>query len=112
MQMILKYKSLTNWVFTDNPMYAFYNDLIVPPEIAVISYKRINSGDLTFTKMLAILNKYHPEQVILTRWTTQIKSEKSLMDYINANYSITYTNSIKTEEHYVLKNLSKVLNHL
>jgi len=67
MQMILKYKSLTNWVFTDNPMYAFYNDLIVPPEIAVISYKRINSGDLTFAEMLAILNKYHPEQIILTR---------------------------------------------
>ncbi|BAU04306.1 ArnT family glycosyltransferase [Fischerella sp. NIES-3754] len=103
MQMILKYKSLTNWVFTDNPMYAFYNDLIVPPEIAVISYKRINSGDLTFAEMLAILNKYHPEQIILTRWTTQIKSDKNLMNYINNNYSLTYTNATKTEEHYVLK---------
>ena len=107
MQMILKYKNFTNWVFTDNPMYAFYNDLIVPPEIAVMSYKRINSGDLTFTEMLAILNKYHPEQIILTRWTTQIKNDKNIMDYINNNYSITYTNSTKTEEHYVLKNLQQ-----
>ncbi|PLZ14878.1 glycosyltransferase family 39 protein [Fischerella thermalis] len=103
MQMILKYKSLTNWVFTDNPMYAFYNDLIVPPEIAVMSYKRINSGDFTFTKMLAILNKYHPEQIIFTRWTTQIKSDKNMINYINNNYSLTYTNATKTEEHYVLK---------
>jgi hypothetical protein len=103
MQMIIKYKSFTKWVFTDNPMYAFYNDLIVPPEIAVISYKRINSGDLTFAEMLAILNKYHPEQIILTRWTTQIKNDKNLMNYINNNYSLTYTNATKTEEHYVLK---------
>jgi 4-amino-4-deoxy-L-arabinose transferase-like glycosyltransferase len=107
MQVIIKYKIFTNWVFTDNPMYAFYNDLIVPPEIAVMSYKRINSGDLTFTEMLAILNKYHPEQLILTRWTTQIKSDKNIMDYINNNYSLTYTNAIKTEEHYVLKNLQQ-----
>ncbi|WP_315791623.1 ArnT family glycosyltransferase [Fischerella sp. JS2] len=103
MQMVMKYKNLTHWVFTDNPMYAFYNDLIVPPEIAVMSYKRINSRDLTFREMLAILNKYHPEQIILTRWTTQIKSDKNLMDYINNHYSMTYTNSTKTEEHYVLK---------
>ncbi len=84
-------------------MYAFYNDLIVPPEIAVMSYKRINSGDFTFTKMLAILNKYHPEQIIFTRWTTQIKSDKNMINYINNNYSLTYTNATKTEEHYVLK---------
>ncbi|TFI55768.1 glycosyltransferase family 39 protein [Mastigocladus laminosus UU774] len=103
MQMVEKYKNFTNWVFTDNPMYAFYNDLIVPPEIAVMSYKRINSGDLTFAKMLAILKKYRPEQIILTRWTTQIKSDKNIMDYLNANYSKTYANTAKSEEQYILK---------
>ncbi|MCP6762748.1 MAG: glycosyltransferase family 39 protein [Fischerella sp. CENA71] len=103
MQMVEKYKYLTNWVFTDNPMYAFYNDLIVPPEIAVMSYKRINSGDLTFTKMLGILKKYRPEQIILTRWTTQINNDKNIMDYINTHYSKTYANTAKTEEQYILK---------
>ncbi|MBW4432260.1 MAG: glycosyltransferase family 39 protein [Pelatocladus maniniholoensis HA4357-MV3] len=102
MQMVEKYKYFTNWVFTDNPMYAFYNNLLVPPEIAVMSYKRINSGDLTFAKMLAILKKYHPEQIILTRWTTQIKNDKNIMDYINANYSKTYENTAKSEEQYIL----------
>ncbi len=102
MKMVEKYKYFTNWVFTDNPMYAFYNDLIVPPEIAVMSYKRINSGDLTFAKMLAILKKYRPEQIILTRWTTQIKKDKNIMDYINVNYFKTYENTAKSEEQYIL----------
>ncbi|KOP25443.1 glycosyl transferase family 39 [Hapalosiphon sp. MRB220] len=105
-QMVKKYKSFTNWVFTDNPMYAFCNDLIVPPEIAVMSYKRINSGDLTFDKMLVILKKYRPEQIILTRWTTQIENDINLKDYINNNYSKTYENTAKSEEHFILNQLT------
>ncbi|MCX7594835.1 MAG: glycosyltransferase family 39 protein [Fischerella sp.] len=102
-QMVLKYKNSTQWIFTDNPIYGFYAGLRVPPEIAVMSYKRLNSGDLTSTKMLAVLQDYRPEQIILTRWTGQIKSDRNLMNYIKDNYSRTYSNHLETEEHYVLK---------
>lgn len=103
MQMVLKYKNSTQWIFTDNPIYGFYAGLRVPPEIAVMSYKRLNSGDLTSTKMLAVLQNYRPEQIILTRWTSQIKSDRHLMTYISDNYSKTYSNEQEIEEHYVLK---------
>ncbi|RUR85202.1 hypothetical protein PCC6912_13180 [Chlorogloeopsis fritschii PCC 6912] len=103
MQQVLKYKDATNWIFTDHPIYAFYAKLRVPPEIAVMSYKRLNSGELTSPEILAVLQNYRPEQIVLSRWTSQLKSDNKFMAYINDNYSKTYTNEIGSEEHYILK---------
>jgi 4-amino-4-deoxy-L-arabinose transferase-like glycosyltransferase len=103
MQLVAKYKNSTQWIFTDRPIYAFYAGLRVPPEMAVMSYKRLNSGDLTSKELLAILQKYHPEQILLARWTSQIKNDSNLMDYINENYSKTYGDDKGTVEHYLKK---------
>ncbi len=103
MQLVLKYKTSTHWMFTDNSIYAFYAGLRVPPEIAVMSYKRLNSGELTFKELLAVFQNYRPEQIVLCRWTSLIKSDRNLISYINDNYSKTYTNAQGTEEHYILK---------
>ncbi|MBP5975849.1 hypothetical protein HW132_24695 [Brasilonema sp. CT11] len=102
MQLVLKYKGSTQWVFTDRPIYAFYAGLRVPPEMAVMSYKRLNSGDLTSKELFAVLQKYRPEQIILDRWTGQIKSDSQLTAYINKNYSKTYTDEKGITEHYIL----------
>jgi 4-amino-4-deoxy-L-arabinose transferase-like glycosyltransferase len=101
-KLVLKYKSSTQWVFTDRPMYALATGLRVPPEIAVMSYKRLNSGNLTSKDLVTVLQNYHPEQIVLDRWTSQIKSDRQLMFYINKNYSKTYTNEKGTVEHYIL----------
>jgi 4-amino-4-deoxy-L-arabinose transferase-like glycosyltransferase len=106
MQLVLKYKSSTHWVFTDRPIYAFYAGLRVPPEIAVMSYKRLNSGDLTSKELLAVLQNYHPEQIVLDRWAGQIKSDSQLTAYINKNYSKTYTDEKGITEHYILSALN------
>ncbi|NJR74430.1 MAG: glycosyltransferase family 39 protein [Scytonema sp. CRU_2_7] len=106
MQLVLKYKKSTQWVFTDRPIYAFYAGLRVPPEIAVMSYKRLNSGDLTPKELLAVLQKYRPEQIFLDRWTGQIKSDSQLTAYINKNYSKTYTDEKGRTEHYILSTLN------
>ncbi|MBW4634092.1 MAG: glycosyltransferase family 39 protein [Iphinoe sp. HA4291-MV1] len=106
MQLVLKYKSSTQWIFTDRPIYAFYAGLRVPPEIAVMSYKRLNSGDLTSKELLAVLQKYRPEQIFLDRWTGQIKSDNQLTAYINKNYSKTYTDKKGITEHYILSALN------
>jgi 4-amino-4-deoxy-L-arabinose transferase-like glycosyltransferase len=102
MQLVLKHKNSTQWLFTDRPIYAFYAGLPVPPEIAVISYKRLNSGSLTTKDILAILQNYRPEQIVLARWNSIIKGDSKIMDYINENYSRTYINKEGTEEHYIL----------
>ncbi len=102
MQLVEQYKHSTRWMFTDRPIYAFYAGLYVPPEIAVISYKRLNSGQLTTKYMLSILQTYRPEQILLGRWLSLFKSDREFMAYVNNNYSKTYTNEKGTEEHYVL----------
>ncbi len=102
-QLVLQHKHNTKWLFTDRPIYAFYAGLKVPPEIAVMSYKRINSGDITTQKLLEILQKYHPEQIVLARWTSQIKADTKIMDYLTANYLQTYSDRKNAEEHYLLK---------
>ncbi len=107
MQSVLKYKNSTNWIFTDRPIYAFYAGLPVPPEIAVISLKRINSGKLTNQEMLAVLQKYRPEQILFGRIHSQISSDQNISSYINKYYTKTYSDGEKIveHEHYILSSL-------
>lgn len=106
-QLLLKHKKLTHWVFTDRPIYAFSAGLRVPPEMAVISYKRLNSGNLTSKQLLTILQNYCPEQMVLGRWISQIKSDSDFMAYVNENYSKIYTDEKNTVEHYLLNKVHK-----
>jgi 4-amino-4-deoxy-L-arabinose transferase-like glycosyltransferase len=106
-QLVMKYKDSTQWMFTDRPIYAFYAGLRVPPEMAVMSYKRFNSGSLSSQNLLTILQQYRPEQIVLARWTERIKSDRKIMDYINKNYLKTYTSLKGDEEHYIWANKTK-----
>lgn len=95
---LLEYKQSTQWVFTDLPIYAFYTGLRVPPEIAVLSKKRLLSGNIRISDLLSILQTYHPEQVVLGRFP-EIHYE--LSTYLHKNYLKTYETSSVT--HYLVK---------
>ena len=58
----------TNWVFTDRPMFAFLTKLPVPPFLAVLSSKRLLSGELTQAEILQVLETYKPEMVLSGRF--------------------------------------------
>ncbi len=107
LQSVLKYKSSTNWVFTDRPIYAFYANLPVPPEMAVISSKRINSGKLTHQEMLGILKKYRPEQIVIARMNFYILNDPDISNYVNKFYTKTYSNKkdLTEHKHYILSSL-------
>ncbi|MBV6622802.1 MAG: glycosyltransferase family 39 protein [Rivularia sp. (in: Bacteria)] len=110
LQLVIKYKDSTNWVFTDRPIYAFYANLPVPPEMAVISSKRINSGKLTNQEMLEILKKYRPEQIVIARMDFHILNEPEIRNYVNKYYTKTYSNKkdskdLREHEHYILSSL-------
>jgi hypothetical protein len=62
------FKEVTNWVVTDLPMFAYRVGLLVPPESAVFSAKRVETGYLTDAELLAVLQEYNPEQVLLGRF--------------------------------------------
>lgn len=65
--LMAEYAHLTNWVYTDRPMFAFRTQLPVPPYLAVLSKKRIAAGVLTEDQILEILVEYEPEQVFSGR---------------------------------------------
>lgn len=107
MNLVLKHKDSTQWIFTDRPIYAFYAGLPVPPEIAVMSDKRLKSGNLTFDDIINVLKKYRPEQIVLGRWIETFKSNSQFSTYLNGNYSKTYQDDKGTVEHYLLKESSR-----
>lgn len=99
---LLKYKQNTKWLFTDLPIYAFYADLNVPPEIAVFARKRLASGYLTEELITSVMQTYHPEQVILGRFP---EIHNYLGYYLKENYSKIYDK--KFTKHYLLQGLNR-----
>jgi 4-amino-4-deoxy-L-arabinose transferase-like glycosyltransferase len=81
----------TSWIFTDCPIYAFYADLKVPPEIAVLSFIRIESQAVTAAQMLAVFEQYQPQQALLCKSPTV---RNYVQDYLNQHYTQTYTNKV------------------
>ncbi len=59
------YRSHTHWVYTTELLCPFYAGLKVPPELAVVSFKRVMSGRITSSDILAYLREYRPEQLLL-----------------------------------------------
>lgn len=98
LNVMLEHKKNTQWVFTDCPMYAFYLGLRVPPEVAVLSHIRINSNTITREQLIAVLEKYRPEQALLCKSST---IQNYLNSYINQHYIKTFENGAGT--HYLLQ---------
>ncbi len=63
-----KFAPQTRWLVTDRPMYAFREGLLVPPELAVLSSKRVETGNLTGNEMQAAIQRYQPEQILIGRF--------------------------------------------
>jgi len=68
MRRISQYAPQTHWMVTDLPMYAFRAGLLVPPDLAVISWKRLAAGDLSEADILATIQEFEPEQVLFGRF--------------------------------------------
>jgi len=58
----------TRWLLTDRPLFGFESGLPAPPGLAVISQKRVAIGDLTEDDVLAAIDRWRPEQVLLCRF--------------------------------------------
>ena len=63
------------WVFTDRPMFAFASGLSVPPVLAVLSSKRLITGQLTETEILEALETYKPELILAARFDLPVVQE-------------------------------------
>jgi hypothetical protein len=78
-----EYAPQTNWIVTDMPMYAFIVKRPVPPILATFSRKRLETGSLTETDVIAAVREYQPEQVLMARFTMP-----NLIAYLQENYTL------------------------
>jgi len=80
MRQMALYKPQTNWIITDMPIYAFRNRITVPPEIAVFSQKRLETGEITEADVINLIETYQPEQVFIGRFDLP-EVERYLQDH-------------------------------
>lgn len=74
------------WIFTDRPFYAFQAGLIVPPPIAVLSRKSLETGIITQDMLARVIRQYKPHFVLNDRFTYDYGP--AIMDYVNQNYEL------------------------
>jgi len=84
-----KYASQTHWLVTDLPIFAFYTDLPVPPNLAVFSSKRVSTGELSEEKVLATIQEYQPEQVLFGRFEFP-----SIRQYLRSHYHLVHSRGL------------------
>ena len=63
---VRRYASRTRWVYTRSSIYAFHARLAVPPELAVLVRKRFWSGQISDAQILAIIQGYAAEQILVS----------------------------------------------
>jgi hypothetical protein len=78
---IMQFAPETKWMITDMPMLAFMAGLPVPPDLTVISWKRIAAGDLSEADILESLREYRPEQVLFGRFSLPTVDQYLLQNY-------------------------------
>jgi hypothetical protein len=81
MRKINQYAEQTNWMVTDLPMFAFRAGIPIPPNLAVVSGKRLASGGLSEETMIETVREYSPEQVLIGRFELPRLEQFLLEDY-------------------------------
>lgn len=79
----------SRWLFTDKPIFAFYLAKLVPPEIAVISEKRLLSGNLSTIALLSILHRYQPHHVLIEN--ASLSNDPAIAEYLKSRYVLHYS---------------------
>ncbi len=81
-----QHAATTQWVYCDNPIYAFHAKLPMPPELAVVTLKRFWSGQITTTKIVEICQLRHVEQLLLGSISRQSPNWTNLL---SSNYVLS-----------------------
>lgn len=73
----------TRWVVTNLPMYTLRLGLNSPPDLAFISEKRFITGEVTEEQIIAAVEQYQPEQVLIGR-----RAFPRLSAYLKTDYRV------------------------
>ena len=82
---VQEYAPETQWMITDMPMFAFRFNIPIPPNLVVLSAKRLKTNLLTESELLDTIQDYDPEQVLLREKVPAVET------YLDRNYQLVYT---------------------
>ena len=85
--LLSEYREHTRWIITDRPIFAFYANILVPPEIALVSHKRQFTQDREEDYLINKIEEYKPELILLGRF--RYYGPKAI-SYIEKNYHKVY----------------------
>src|SRR5207302_1276305 len=83
---IERFKPFTKWIYTDNLTYSFYARIPLPPQLAVVSLKRLWSGEITGGAIADEVRNYMPGLIALRNDSRELPFQELL----NAEYRLVY----------------------
>jgi hypothetical protein len=83
---IERYKPLTKFIYTDEPAYSFHSGIPMPPALAVITLKRLWSGDMTNARLVEELKLTKPGLMLLKNQTAELP----FSDWMQTEYRLVY----------------------
>ncbi len=101
MSKIMVYAPKMHYMVTDLPIFAFKANVPTPPYLAVISHKRIWSGELTKAQIGETILQWKPEMVL---FGGKINPAYVINNYVTRHYTLIYSND--PWKLYVLNELS------
>lgn len=64
---IRQYADRAQWIYCNPNRVAFHGGVLQPPELVIMTYKRLVTGDLNRDKVFSMLRSYQPELLLLQR---------------------------------------------
>jgi hypothetical protein len=96
---INRFKPATQFMFTDQPIYSFHAQIPMPPHLAMISLKRLWSGDLSNAQIASEMAAIKPGLILLANDTREVPFQDSL----DSEYRLVYQDN--TDRLYALKSI-------
>jgi hypothetical protein len=83
---IERFKPFTEWIYTDNLTYSFHSGIPMPPQLAVVSLKRLWSGEITSVGVGDEVRKFKPGLIALRNDTRELPFQ----DLLDTEYRLVY----------------------
>ncbi|GAF96829.1 unnamed protein product, partial [marine sediment metagenome] len=71
-------------IITDDPMLAFKSGRLIPPALAVPSFRRVEAGELPSSLLIDLTEKVRPSAVLF--WERRLSRATEYFDWVSANY--------------------------
>jgi hypothetical protein len=80
------FKPLTTFLFAHDPIFSFHSGVPMPPRLAMLSLKRLWSGEMTNARLVAEMEEVKPGLVLLANDAKEVIYQ----DLLNREYRLVY----------------------